>query len=83
MMQSFEQGATCQPLQVVTGFAQAYAANLHFANLEFVTNQVIEPHATRDHVTAGFTGGDVYAVIWSPVASRSITWSATNSKLAR
>ena len=63
MMQSFEQGATCQPLQVVTGFAQAYAADLDLTNLEFVADQVIERNAASDQITASFSGRDVYAVI--------------------
>jgi len=63
MMQSLEQRATRQPLQVITRFAQAYAADFYLADLEFVTNQVIERHAAGDQITAGFAGGDVYAVI--------------------
>ena len=63
MSQSFEHWTARQPLQVVTGFAQPYAADLYLANLEFVANQMIERDAARDQITACFSGRDVYAVI--------------------
>src|SRR2546423_1238925 len=63
MTQSFEHRTTRQPLQVIAGLAQAYAADLHFSNLEFVANQMIERHAASDQIAASFSRSDVYAVI--------------------